>query len=328
MDPQHLVISGGGAWGFLCYGALQQSAKNGMWNIKSIRSIYATSIGTLIAVMISVVRFNGDGRQVDWDFLDSFLINSAWDSVFSWNVYSLIDAIDNRGLFSITQIEKIITPLILRRIELCFELDETRIFKSPRQWTLLDFFNETNITMHFFTLNIHDNLTTVDLSHLTHPDWLLMDAVAASCAVPVLFCPKIISEDECYVDGGFFYNYPLHPCVDAVQKNSGELTAVLGFKQAAVLSKQVLRQDSSLFDYLIFLLMVFIGFITKQKDHPSTSQKSPLSARSCRRPPTVVEIEIPFSFMNIMDVFNVISSKETRERYIEDGKRAVGETPH
>lgn len=60
MTIQHLVIGGGGPFGFTAFGVLKHLHDVGFWNIKNIKTIYATSIGALVGafyywVMIIVI---------------------------------------------------------------------------------------------------------------------------------------------------------------------------------------------------------------------------------------------------------------------------------
>ena len=51
---KHLVISGGGAAGFSYYGVLKQTQLRGLWHSENIKTIYATSAGTFLAVILSL----------------------------------------------------------------------------------------------------------------------------------------------------------------------------------------------------------------------------------------------------------------------------------
>jgi len=51
---QHLVLAGGGMFGFQEYGALRQSAQDGFWDPANIRSIWGTSAGSILALMVSL----------------------------------------------------------------------------------------------------------------------------------------------------------------------------------------------------------------------------------------------------------------------------------
>jgi hypothetical protein len=82
---KYLVLSGGGSIGFSMYGILRESNKRGCWNIQNIEKIYATSVGTIIAVMISL--------NYDWDTLDDYLIYRPWQDIFKFDMYSFINSI-------------------------------------------------------------------------------------------------------------------------------------------------------------------------------------------------------------------------------------------
>ena len=54
MTIKHLVISGGGPIGLSYLGAMEYLSDNGFVNIDNIQSIYATSIGSIISVILSL----------------------------------------------------------------------------------------------------------------------------------------------------------------------------------------------------------------------------------------------------------------------------------
>ena len=49
---KHLVIPGGGPTGIKALGALQYLEQNGYWNINNIETIYATSAGAILSVLL------------------------------------------------------------------------------------------------------------------------------------------------------------------------------------------------------------------------------------------------------------------------------------
>ena len=52
MTIKHIVISGGGPTGLKSLGALQYLEKNDFWKIENVESIYATSAGAMIGLLI------------------------------------------------------------------------------------------------------------------------------------------------------------------------------------------------------------------------------------------------------------------------------------
>ena len=75
--------------------------------------------------------------------------------------------------------------------------------------TMKEFYNMTKIDLHISAFNLH-RARTIYFSHLTHPDLSIVDAMAASSAVPFVFAPVTI-EGELYVDAAALEKYPLSP---------------------------------------------------------------------------------------------------------------------
>ena len=73
MTFKHLIFGGGGAAGLIMYGSLKYLNKNDIWNRKDIESIYASSIGTWLALMVLV--------DLDWDWIDDFIIKRPWGKI-------------------------------------------------------------------------------------------------------------------------------------------------------------------------------------------------------------------------------------------------------
>jgi predicted acylesterase/phospholipase RssA len=193
MPIHHIVLSGGGPVGFSIYGAIKESAKSGLLNPADIQSIWATSAGAMIGAMICITT--------DWDVLDNYIIRRPWEKICNVNLYTLMNAYMGCGLFNISVIEKMFAPLLLSN-------------DYDVNITLQELYDKTGIDYHTFTTEINQNIC-VDISHETHPTWRLVDAVYASSALPGMFTPLFKDDGKCgYMDGGFYCNYPLQPCVD------------------------------------------------------------------------------------------------------------------
>jgi predicted acylesterase/phospholipase RssA len=96
MTIRHLVISGGGQTGFTFYGILKEAEKQGFWNIGDITSMYGTSIGTFISVMLCL--------KYDWETIDNYLIKRPWQEIFKIDLYSVIQSFEKRGIFNVQTI--------------------------------------------------------------------------------------------------------------------------------------------------------------------------------------------------------------------------------
>lgn len=189
----HLVLSGGGVWGLPIYGALLEMKNNGIFDIENIKTIYSTSVGTIIATLIAM--------KFDWEIYTDYLIKRPWNKVWNIEIEDLINAYDSCGIYDKDFIRVFVEPFLKARD---MELNVT----------LLDFYKQTNIEIHMFVTELNE-FKPVDISYKTHPDWQLLDAIYASCAIPIIYKPYL-TKDNCYIDGCFFTNYPIQPCIENI----------------------------------------------------------------------------------------------------------------
>ena len=239
---KHIVCSGGGLAGFAFYGAIKESHRQGIWQLENIQTIYGTSVGTIVAVMLAL--------NYDWDTLDDYLIKRPWQNVFAFNLYSILETIHNRGMFGIEIIQDIFLPL--------FNGKDIRM-----DITLLEFYKLTKIEIHMCTIDIN-SFQLIDISHKTHPEWTVIEAIYSSCAVPVLFTP-LFKKNECYCDGGLLANYPLEQSI----RNGANPTEMLGilYKGSDVDEcNQNVTFETTLLDYVISIINRLIGLVLDKQD--------------------------------------------------------------
>lgn len=237
---KHIVISGGGTTGLSYYGILRESQKKNIWNIKDIQTIYGTSIGSILAVMLCL--------KYDWDTLDDYLIKRPWQNVFHYDINTLLSCVQNNGIFSKKLTEKIFSPLLLGK-------------DIPLTITINDFFKLTNIELHIIVTNVNI-FEPVDISYKTHPDWLLLDAIHASSSIPLIFTP-ILLNGQLYCDGGFCINYPVKLCID----NGANPNEIIGIKTLTKNNEEANVNDFSLFDYIIYLLNKILNKLIYTVEH-------------------------------------------------------------
>ena len=151
MTIKHLVISGGGPIGMAYLGALEHLHDEGFWSFDNIESIYATSIGTLMAAMICL--------KYDWETLNTYVIERPWNDVFKLNAKQIMEIYTKKGLFDYKSMIKILKPLLEAK-------------DLPVSITMKEFYEYTKVEMflYAFDLNSYD---TVELSYKSHPDLLL-----------------------------------------------------------------------------------------------------------------------------------------------------------
>jgi|TARA_Y100000389_G_scaffold105330_1_gene102221 NTE family protein len=233
---EHIVISGGGLTLFTYYGVLKKSAENKIWDINNIKTIYGTSAGAILSVLLCL--------KYDWEISDNYIINRPWEKVFNINMYLLFDIFQRKGLFDLSVIKESLKPLFLGK-----DIDLNITFE--------DFFHVTNIELHLFVTDLNE-FETIDVSYKTHPKWKVIDIVYSSASVPVIFAPCIF-ENKCLIDGGIFNNSPVQPCID----NGADAEKILSISYKENIHSKI-EDEGTLLDYIIVLLNNLIKSINKE----------------------------------------------------------------
>ena len=235
---RHLVISGGGQTGFTFYGLLRESHKQGYWNIENIQTIYGTSVGMLLSVILCL--------KYDWETVDTYLIDRPWQNVFKLDIYSVIQSFEKRGIFTVDTITQILAPLFSGK-DVSVDI------------TLADFFALNGIELHFFATEVN-SFQVIDISYKTHPEWRVIDAAYCSSTLPIIFAPYM-RDNQCFVDGGVICSYPIKQCLDA-----GHLPdEIFAIKKHTSSSIDMVTDQSSLFDYLMIILRKTIRVLNGQE---------------------------------------------------------------
>lgn len=239
---KHLVISGGGPSMIQSLGAIQQLEKENFISMTDIESIYGTSAGAIVGIMLCL--------KFDWETLNDYIIKRPWQDVFPIKVQNIFDAYTKKGIFDEKVIEKCYKPL--------FDAKDLSI-----QLTLKELYDYSGIEMHFFTFEVND-FQTVDISYLTHPDLSVIKATQMTCGLPILVSPVII-DNKCYIDGGVVCNYPLKYCIET-KKNIDE---ILGFKnQYDSVDNNQIDSNSTLLDFIMNFLFKVIRSLSTDNIQP------------------------------------------------------------
>lgn len=227
MIIKHLVISGGGPIMIQILSGIQELERKEYLNMQNIESIYGTSAGAIIGVMLSL--------KFDWDTINDYIIKRPWHDVFPIKVQNILDAYTKKGIFDIKTIEKCFKPLFAAK-------------DIPLDINMEDFYNLTKIELHIFSFEINE-YKVVDISYKTFPKLEILKAIQMTCALPVLVTPVCI-DDKCFMDGGVGCNYPLSFCIDSGK----EPDEILGFKNKYSDEKSNINAESSLLDYILNFL--------------------------------------------------------------------------
>ena len=228
MTIKHLVISGGGPIMIQILSAIQELEKNNYLNMKNIESIYGTSAGAIIAVMLSL--------KFDWETINDYIIKRPWQDVFPIKVQNILDAYTKKGIFDIKTVEKCFKPL--------FDAKDI-----PIDISLKDFYDLTKININIIAFEVNE-YKVHELSYKNYPNLPVLKAIQMSCALPILVTP-VFMDGKCFMDGGIACNYPLNFCIDSGK----EPDEILGFKNKYSDGKSnMINEDSTILDYLLNFL--------------------------------------------------------------------------
>jgi len=312
---KHLVIPGGGPSGLQAIGILQCLEEKGVWNIENIESIYATSAGTLIAVMLAM--------KFHWDYITDYIIKRPWNKFVQFDLMLLIESLNSRGIFDKTLMVNFLKPFFLAK-------------GMDMDISLFDFEKQTNIALHFFTFELTE-FDVVELSGQTTPNIKVMDAVYMSSAIPVLFKP-FLSKGKCYLDGGVACNNPIsyalqrfpdHASIfnishDYGDKNDGSsFSSKLGYDdddddddKKENVKKDGNKTRMSMMEYFFYFIMTFIqrtGNLLKRM------RGSAAADDAC----VYQYIIYKARRLNLEDIHDVFTSESKRREFIDYGKEVA-----
>jgi predicted acylesterase/phospholipase RssA len=281
---KHIVLSGGGVCGFAFYTALRESFREGFWNYDDLQTIYGTSAGAILSVLLAM------GNKLPWEALDAFMLRRPWHRLFKFNVETMVGALMRKGMFDVTLVEEIFDPLF-------------RALDVPRDVTLQQLYDVTGKTVHLVTVELH-SFRMVNLSHETHPDWRVVDAVYASMGLPVL-CIPYERDGGLYADGGLLSNFPLQLCLD----NGAQPHEILGLRIfVPSMQKGTPESKPPALSNLVDLITYLLRRMLKQCALPE-----PTHVRN------IVNIYVPWEMISLVDIYQATSDQTVRQQLMDQG---------
>jgi len=251
---KHLVVSSGGPAGHIMYSVLRTLNLKGIWDINNIKSIYGSSIGTFIAIIIAL--------RYDWNIMDDYLIKRPWEKIFSSSsaceplsnehmspaasssggggtLYETKQKFDyiyklyrSHGLYGLKEFTEMLRPALQGKD---FRVDVT----------FQEFYERTGIELHFIVTELN-KFQIVDFSHKTHPTQSVVEACYMSCCYPFGFTP-IYRDNCCYIDGGIINDYPINECI---QEQKCKPIEILGVKMMWERKPANLTEKSSVVQFI------------------------------------------------------------------------------
>lgn len=289
MNIRHLVLSGGGPSLFKTIGALQVLEKANKFQMKNIESIYGTSAGAICAITLSL--------GFDWDTINSYFVDRPWNEAYPITPTSIFDAYGKKGIFGREFVTKAFTPLFNAK-------------DIPINITMKDFYEKTNIDLYFYTMELNE-FENLEVSHYSHPELEVIDAVHMSCSLPIIIAP-VCQDGKCYLDGGLGSNYPVKQCVDRVNN----IDEILGIcvshsnpthfndeDSESQKNEKIITSESSILEYMSTIFVKMVKHINQSIERPKLKYEIICKGR-----------KLTFEYIQ-----QAINSKEIRQELLDDG---------
>jgi predicted patatin/cPLA2 family phospholipase len=226
MTIEHLVIGGGGPFGFTAFGVLKQLHDVGFWNIKNIKTIYATSIGSLVGAFLLL--------GYDYSYIYDYFVKRPWEKIFKHiGVNNIFNIYSDKGAINIY-------PLYVESLNMVLEAKG-----MTSCVTLKEFYEYSGVELNIIVSEINTFKYEI-LSYKTYPELDLIKALTMSSSLPVIFTPHFL-DDKCFIDGGIFSNYPLNMCLNETKCQKNE---ILGVRKKETYVYPIVTKDSSFMEYI------------------------------------------------------------------------------
>lgn len=218
------------------------------------------------------------------DEIFSYIINKPWYKTLNLKPNILANIFNKKGVVNIDFMYSIVTSLLKGK-----SLDVNIKFK--------DFFKFTNIELNIIATEA-DTLNTVCLNHINDPDLPVIEALYMSASIPIIMQPKYY-KGKYIVDGFLSHNYPIIPCLES-GVNSDE---ILGIRIVRKINN-VITEEASILSYIYILMKNIVEKINVTNYKKITN-------------------EIIIYVDDKEKLENVLKSKETREKLIENGVKCI-----
>ncbi len=243
MTIKHLVIGGGGPPAIMNYGIIKEANIQKIWNYNDIETIYCSSIGCLIGLIVLI--------NLDWGWCDDYLIKRPWNKFINLNNRDYLRLIKEKGMYDIEIINKILEPLLKS-----VNLDITS--------TLQQLYDKFPKELHCFTCDINSEqaIELINISYKTHPNLLITEAIYMSSSVPFLAKPICIN-NKCYIDGCLLGNCPINDCLNETKCNINEIFCIKFNNSEPVVN---IKNNTNTLSYTIELVKCLVNKLQKECD--------------------------------------------------------------
>lgn len=277
-----IVISGGGSMFYQMLGIFFELINNdNNFDINKVNHFFGVSAGSLLCLMLALNH--------NIESINKYFIDRPWHNLIKTDIFQVLSSFNTCGIINKDILIKACDPMFKAK-----DLDISTI-------TFAELYNKTNNTIHIFSTNITDGII-VDFSHITHPQWLLIDALQASMCIPTIIEP-VIKDNKCYLDGGVVNNFPINFALKTFKNDE-----ILGIK-----TQGHIKDENQVSELKFDNILNFVAYILFQSHSKLIKQKY-------IRDKLDNIIIIRKDAIDMLDIFSVLNSKDKRIEYFELGK--------
>jgi predicted acylesterase/phospholipase RssA len=179
--PRNLVFSGGGLKGIVFVGVVQKLEETNV--ISGARCFLGTSAGSIVAFMLSIGYTSSE--------MHVFAMGLRQADVFDVSLEGILSIMDTYGIDDGHTLQRTLGDILEKKgLHRCTTF--TELSKAMGR----------TLTVAVSSLNVGVKYLSVD----TTPNMRVVDAVYASCCIPMLFTPLVL-DGEYLVDGFLYKNF-------------------------------------------------------------------------------------------------------------------------
>lgn len=187
-----LVMCGGSYYIFAIMGMYKRGVDEGIIDLDRIKHIYLNSASSLFMVPLIM--------GADWDTIYTYYSKRPFTEVGNIAQENAVCAITKTGVFGTEIFEQTLEPL--------FSYADCDL-----NMTLAQLHQKSGKTVKFSCIEVGNFSQIKSISHITHPNTRVIEAIHATCAIPILIRPIFI-DNTLYCDAGLINHYPLELAVE------------------------------------------------------------------------------------------------------------------
>ena len=281
MKIKYLVLPGCGPNILQLFGAVKKAKELNYWKHEDLREIYCTSAGSILAFLIAL--------DIDMGLIRDYLIQRPWHKLIPKSNILL------KNLYESGIIDKLI---FTKTIESFFKVKNIDL-----DINLYEFYKITKIKLIIYTTNLNE-FECKKMTHKSHPDLSLMDALYMSCTIPLIFKP-LRYQNSYFLDGGIFKHYPI---MDVTKAKKQATLAINMISLSEEISNEELYNNSNISNYKLLKVVInkYIHYC-KGRDKQSLSNE--------------IRVILPDPAFRLSTWTNFLYKSRYRESRIKDGEK-------